>query len=258
MIILAAVLALIVLISIIPIRIYADYHGAIKLWGRVLFWKIDIYPKNNKSGKKSKNEPVTHSSNSGRIDKRPKTASSKITENFSYSKESSQKKDVKGEPEKSPDNKFQEKETANHNEETLPEKIVRYLKLADDFLGPLRKSLRHLIKIENISADVTVGTNDAADTAIYAGMLWALGYNIIGLTNKIFKIEKHKLQIVPSYDKSVLKAEGSCILRSNIANIICAAAILGIAFLRYKLKNRRNKNERASIKRSDRNGAYQH
>lgn len=205
MIVLAAVLVLLVLLALIPIRIIAEYRSELRLRLKVLFVEIRLLPR-------------------------------KAAPKKGQGQDKNRKKKTEKEPEKEPE-----------NEETravsLTERLSRYLNLAVEFLGPLRKAVRRLIKAESLSARVSFGTGDAAHTAILVGLLWGAGYNLISLVDMIVRVEDHELSITPDYSGPTFEAEAACILRTNIANIICAAAILGIAYIRYIIKIRRNKNE---------------
>ena len=101
--------------------------------------------------------------------------------------------------------------------------------------------MRRLIKAESVRARITFGAGEADKTAETVGLLWGVGYGLIGLVNRLFLVESHDLKITPEYRRAAFAAEADCILRTNIANIICAAAILGFAFIRYKLKHGRKK-----------------
>lgn len=137
--------------------------------------------------------------------------------------------------------KAEKSEKSSDKKPSVPEKIADGLSLIKEMLGPLRRAMRRLVRAEKLDVQVQIGADDAANTAVYTGMLWGVGYNLIGLLNQVCAVESHHLNVLPSYDKPMLSAEADCILRTSLANIICAAFILGIAFLRYKFKNRRNK-----------------
>ena len=211
MIVFAAVLALLVLLALIPIRIIAEYRSGLSLRLKVLFVVIGLVPRK----KKPKNEH------------RQKEDIKKKEE-----------KELKKEPGKEP-------EKPETRAVSATERLSGYLNLAVEFLGPLRRAVRRLIKAESLSARVSFGTGDAAGTAVLVGLLWGAGYNLISLVDLIVKVEDQELSITPDYSGPAFEAEAACILRTNIANIICAAAILGIAYIRYILKTklRRNKNE---------------
>ncbi|MCH5187075.1 MAG: DUF2953 domain-containing protein [Oscillospiraceae bacterium] len=215
MIVLAAVLALLVLLALIPIRVIAEYRSEFSLRLKVLFVVIRLLPRKAKPKKGQRQEEDTKKKS---------------------------EKEPKKDPEKEPENKTEKPET---RAVSATERLSGYLNLAVEFLGPLRKAVRRLVKAESLSARVSFGTGDAAQTAILVGLLWGAGYNLISLVDLIVKVEGQELSITPDYSGPTFEAEAACILRTNIANIICAAAILGIAYIRYILKTklRRNKNE---------------
>ncbi len=190
-----AAAAVLILLLIIPIRIFADYHGRLRLWVRALLFRCDIYPP-DKSEKAKK-------------------------------------------PKKSRQAKPKAEAEESAKKESFPEKAARVLSLIEEMLGPLRRAVRRLVRVESIALQVTVGSEDAANTAVYTGMLWGVVCNLVSLLDRIAAVEKQELNVLPSYNEPVLKAEGSCILRTTLANIIGAAAIMGIAFVRYKIKNKK-------------------
>ena len=211
MIVLAAVLVLLVLLALIPIRIIAEYRSELSLRIKVMFVGIRLAPRKAKPKKEQKQQEDT-------------------------------KKKAEKEPKKGPE---KESETPETRAVSATERLSKYLNLAVEFLGPLRKAVRRLVKAESLSARVSFGTGDAAETAVLVGLLWGAGYNLISLVDLIVKVEGQELSITPDYSGPAFEAEAACILKTNIANIICAAAILGIAYIRYILKTklRRNKNE---------------
>ncbi len=258
MIVLAVVLALLLCVLLVPIKIYVRYRGGVSLWVCILAWKRGILPRPKKT--KPEKKAVRSGSDTSADSKSQKSDLPPEAKQAETEKPEERRESFPPEPEKkAPDSGNKESENKENEEEktaseqkekneSLPERIARYLKLAEEFLGPLRKAVRQLVKAESLEVTVSVGTEDAAKTAVYSGMLWSIGYNIIALADRIVKIRSQSLKVEPVYGHTCLKAEGDCILRTSLANIIAAAAILGIAYLRYKLKNRRNKNERASVK----------
>ncbi len=242
MIILAVAAAIIFLLLVLPIRIFVRCSGVrSEVWGKVGFFKFSIYPRPKKP---ASGEPAPDKTASSGIDKEaaqsPPFEAPKPQESETEAKTESKKNT----PKEKPPEKSEKPSQAGENDNTpgTIERLTEYLKKAQEFLGPLRKALRMLIKAERVEATVTIGAEEADKTAIYAGMLWGLGYSVIALIDGLIKVENHSYNVIPSYDRPVIEAEAFCILRSNLANIIGAAAIIGIAFLKYKhKKNRRTK-----------------
>lgn len=214
MIVLAAVLVLLVLLALIPIRIIAEYRSELRLRLKVLFVEIGLLPKKAKPKKEQRQEEET--------------------------KKDSEKDRKKGPGKESEENT----ESPEARATSATEKLSGYLNLAAEFLGPLRRAVRRLVKAESLSARVSFGTGDAAQTAVLVGLLWGAGYNLISLVDLIVKVEGQELSITPDYSGPAFEAEAACILRTNIANIICAAAILGIAYIRYILKTKLRRNKK--------------
>lgn len=244
MAVLAVIIAVLVILAVIPIRVYVEYRGGLRVLGRVLFVEVPIYPRKPKAEKERENEAE------------PEIEPVEPLENLKPKEEKSEKKESAEEtpPEeikpqetkKVPKEKKQVKQKKPkaepkpaENGQALTEKLAEYLKKAEEILGLGRKIVRRLITVESLNVRVAVGADEADKTAILAGMLWSVGYGIIALADKIVKIRRHNLNIVPVYNSVTLEGEADCILRTNLANIIGAAAIAGIAYVRYKIKNRR-------------------
>lgn len=101
----------------------------------------------------------------------------------------------------------------------LGEKIKEFASLCRTAV----KLLRKFVKLERVSLDISVGTGDAATTAISTGALWAAVYTLLGIIGKIIYIDKHDVKINPDYSRAALCAEGECIIRSRIVYIIIIA-----------------------------------
>ena len=132
-------------------------------------------------------------------------------------------------------------EEVGEEEMNFIDRFLHYYSIAAQFLDPVRRALRRLIRIDELNAAVRVGTMDAADTAVYTGMTWGIAGNLLALVARFVTIKKRNIIVEPVYNQSVLSAEGDCIIHTNVANIIGAAAIVAFAYLKYRINNRRNK-----------------
>lgn len=97
---------------------------------------------------------------------------------------------------------------------------------------------RKYIKNEKLSVNISMGTGDAATTAVGIGALWAVVYGLIAIISKIVIIDNHKVDITPDYSEASFKANAECILSSRIVYII----IIAITIL-IKLKPLKGKEE---------------
>ena len=246
MIVLAVIIAVIAALLFIPIKIVISFHGRLELWMRVLFLRFKIIPRK----KKAAHEPEKKTGEKAEDipEKIPEEPPEKPKKNAAEKpKEPSEKpkRETKRESEKpaAPE----QMETAEDDEETAEEeagfidRFLHYYSIAAEFLDPFRRALRRIVRVDKLNAMIRVGTTDAADTAVYTGMTWAVAGNLLGLVTRFVTIVRPNITVEPAYNESVLSAEGDCIIHTNIANIIGAAAIVAFAYLKFRIKNRRNK-----------------
>ena len=100
------------------------------------------------------------------------------------------------------------------------------------------KLLKKYVSAEKFRLDITVGTGDAALTAISTGALWAAVYGMLGVIGHIVYINEHNVQIVPDYVNTVFSADGECIIKTRPVYII----IIAITIL-MKIKSLKGKEE---------------
>lgn len=250
MVVLAVIIAVIAVLILIPIRICVSYHGSLSLRIRVLFLRFDIFPRRQNHQTESKEKPPE-------IKAKKKKPPASIKKDRPPNKPPDAKKEEA--PQKSAEEKPKAEERTGTSDrqntesaqrpskapeekaEGLIDQFLKYYRIARQFFEPFKRALRRLIKAEKLELDIRFGTEDAADTAVYTGALWAVAYNLLGLTARFVTVEKHSINIQPVFNDPSFSAAGDCIIRTNIANIIGAAAISATAYLRYVIKNRRNK-----------------
>lgn len=241
MVVLAVVAAFIAAILLIPIKIFADWHGSFRLWIKVMFLRFDVLPKKKKTPEpppEKPSPPVTPPKQPAPQPERPLKTPTKTEPKPEKPKDESQIKKNKGSEPSADTQKAAEPSG-------FVDKFLGYYDMASKLFDPFRRALRKLIKIEELNVSVRVGTQDAANTAIYTGMLWGAVGGMLGLVTRFMTVEKQDIAVTPAYNETVLAAAGGCIIRTNPANIIGAVAIAAIAWLRYKCKikkqNGRNK-----------------
>ena len=250
MIVLAVIVAVIAALLFIPIKIVISFRGTLALWVKVLFLRFKLMPRRKKPEKvpekpkeappeKPKEEPVE------RPEKPKESTEEKPKERPAPKPEKKPEKSAEAEQSKTAES--EQSKTAEADEETAEEELgfvdrfLHYYNIAAQFLDPFRRALRRIIRIDELNVNVRVGTPDAADTAVYTGMTWAIAGNLLGLVARFVTIKKRNITVSPAFNESVLSAEGDCIIHTNIANIIGAAAIAAFAYLKYRIINRRNK-----------------
>lgn len=80
--------------------------------------------------------------------------------------------------------------------------------------------LIHKIKITSITWHTSIGTGDAAYTAILTGVLWGIKGNIVNYIIKDKKYGEIDLDVAPNFSKPVFETYLHCIIKIQIANII--------------------------------------
>ncbi len=244
MIVLAVVAALLAAILLMPVKIFAVYRGSLRVWVKVLFLRFDIIPKKEKPKERpvKKEKPVKTEEPPERPPAPPEPPKKEPAKPPKPEKEKPDKKQTEKKREKPPKQKKPEEpapveeagETAG-----FVDKFLHYYDMACELIGPFKKALRRLLKLNLLKADIRVGVQDAADTAVYTGMLWAVAGNLLGLLTQFVTVERPEISIAPAYNETVLEAGGECIIRTNPANIIGAVVIAALGWLRYKRKSKK-------------------
>lgn len=119
------------------------------------------------------------------------------------------------------------------------ERVASELKNLKEILGAFSKITRWLICAESVEVKIRLGSSEADKTAVACGMLWAVGANLRTLLGGLVRVKNYNLNITPDYSQSVFEWKARCILRTNSAKLISAAAIVA---LRYVFCKKRNKN----------------
>lgn len=126
--------------------------------------------------------------------------------------------------------------------------ITGTIKYYGDILLLILKRLRRIIrfiKIRNLVFDLSVASDNAADTAIEYGEICCVVYPIISFiqTNTNFKFKTDNINIRPDFDNTDSKLKASVLVKAKL--IICLIAIAGLLW-DYTKKQRKEseKNER--------------
>ncbi|MGM9552362.1 MAG: DUF2953 domain-containing protein [Clostridia bacterium] len=113
-----------------------------------------------------------------------------------------------------------------------------------DLLGDFRKFVRKRVSLEDFQLNITFGTAEASSTAVSAGALWAISYNLLGLIDKLVLVKKPKVDIKPVFNEATWNMSVSGIVTSRLAHIITVAIVFAIKYFNYK-KNK-NKSRRTN------------
>lgn len=117
--------------------------------------------------------------------------------------------------------------------------------------------LRHL-KVKRFAWNISIGTRDAAVTAILTGLIWIITGNITSAFYQKIAADWHKpeLKVSPNFKKEVFSTSLNCIFKIRVGNIM----VTGIKILKKKVTRLGgNKDGRTSYRRFDenRNGKHQ-
>lgn len=99
----------------------------------------------------------------------------------------------------------------------------------------------HYIKerliFNNIYWHTRVGTNDAAETAVLVGAIWAIKASIVSFIIKRYNFPEISINVVPDYNISVFETSIDCIFSIKLGNIINANIKALLAQIRDGVKN---------------------
>lgn len=86
------------------------------------------------------------------------------------------------------------------------------------------KYIKNRVRLEKFVWSTMVGFDNAAETGIATGVLWALKGTFMATTINNFKATgKKELRVVPNFDNNVLKTEIDCIFDVWIGHVLVAA-----------------------------------
>ena len=87
---------------------------------------------------------------------------------------------------------------------------------------------------ENVSCDITFGTSDAALTGMLTGIVWAVGYEILGIMTLLCTVKEHHFDVDSVYDRYVFEINARINMRTNIAGLLCIAVSVLYNLMKYK------------------------
>lgn len=108
-----------------------------------------------------------------------------------------------------------------------------------------KAKVRKNIFAEKLELNVTFGLEDADQTGIATGSMWAAAYNVIAFAANFVRITEPQIHINPVYDEELCEADGECIVTFRIVNIISILISVGINY--YFINRKLSKKEKAAI-----------
>lgn len=137
-----------------------------------------------------------------------------------------------------------EKKKKDHGEEKVKNEVEKSISGIDFILslfGDFRRFLRKRFTLSNFEFKINFGTAEAASTAVLSGHLWSLSYNLLALIDKLFYVNKPKVEVVPVFNVATLSVSAQGIIQSRPAHIIAAVIVFAYKFLKYKRNKIRRK-----------------
>lgn len=126
-----------------------------------------------------------------------------------------------------------------------PEEAINSGIMGVDFLldvfGTSRTYVRKHTSLEGFELKITLGASDAALTAIGAGSLWALSYNLLGLVDKLIWVKEPRIDIKPVFNQTAFEVSYQGIIVTRMAHIIAVALIFAYKYLKYKKQKKEDK-----------------
>lgn len=115
--------------------------------------------------------------------------------------------------------------------------FLRFIKeLTATAAGALKKLWKH-IRISNLSADVRVATEDAADTAIQYGHVCAVVYPSVNFLASNGKCKNYHVLVVPDFSSETSSVEFSANVHVKLCFLISLAVSTLIQIIKIMLKN---------------------
>ena len=117
------------------------------------------------------------------------------------------------------------------------------------------KKLLKKIRFTNITADVTVGKEDAYEAAVWYGKVQGILFGLFGWLGSIFTVKLKRVDVHCKFNEKVTEGEISLKVKVRPSTMIHIAFCLGINFLRIWLRQRRERKRRIKAIRKKRQQA---
>ncbi|MEG1980884.1 MAG: DUF2953 domain-containing protein [Clostridia bacterium] len=193
--VLGIIVLVIVFVLLLNIRLTVSYNKETKnvITLKIGFIKITIYPQKEKKPKKPKPEKREKANNKP-DDKTPENKK----ENECTKEPESTKECENTKAKATKTTKFAEKET---------EKKSKKISVTFSTILKIISFVRYRLTIYDIRINMNIGINDAANTAILCGGLYANIYEGIGLLQNMVFVNPPLITITPAYNELKLEAE---------------------------------------------------
>lgn len=80
------------------------------------------------------------------------------------------------------------------------------------------------LMINSIVCHTEIGTGDAAQTAIMAGLIWSIKSSVFPIITKHYELSDLSIDVVPNYDSRVFKTSTDCIFSIRLGHIMIIRA----------------------------------
>ena len=117
------------------------------------------------------------------------------------------------------------------------------------------KKLLKKIRFTNITADVTVGKEDAYEAAVWYGKVQGILFGLFGWLGSIFTVKLKRVDVHCKFNEKVTDGEIFLKVKVRPSTMIHIAFCLGINFLRIWLRQRRERKRRIKAIRKKRQQA---
>ena len=256
-IILRVLLALLIIIAAalaVPTRVYIRYTNEVFLQIRYLFLKITIPITDEQKAQKENNTPPLIKKIKGIIKKKEKPGGAKEKTSGDTDKGKTVKQDKKtfaAKKEKAGSKKRAPKEK-KAKKKKKPNPIIKWIKglykkggvdaIIEAFkkiaslVGTVLKPIFKNIRLKQLNIDITVASDNAADTAINYGKLCAGVYPALTVILSVMKYDDYSVAIRPDFNKKDLEPDISAEI-SLIPWIAIGGAVHALfRFINFKVK----------------------
>ena len=128
-------------------------------------------------------------------------------------------------------------QTEEEQDATLIDKINNACRLVRRIKNVYNDS-RHFVSkrfyVDDIYANISFGTWDAALTGIATGAVWAMLYDVLGLLTTVATVNSHKFDVDSVYDRCFFDIRAGAVLKFRIAGIAGIALCVLYNLKKYK------------------------
>lgn len=149
------------------------------------------------------------------------------------------KKSSKDKPDENTDEKFIKKTKSLYN------KFLTFKYT----LSKVKPSLRKTIKVKEFKLNINFGTDDAFDTGLLTGSLWAGIYNVIAFVSNFVSLTEPQVNVNPDFQNKYLEVNSKVKITLRPINLITLALkfIINYYLIKRKLTKKQEKKEKAAI-----------